>query len=255
MKKNLLMTFAISLAVLSAAPLAAQKGADLEEKPEGVMLPETGLIDVPTAGILDYYGFLIKTRFYSEGGVLGSLNFGVLERLNLGASMTVDRLVGSDSPVRMVRPEIQVRYRFHDGDYYVPAMAVGFDGQGYFYRKALKKYMEKGRGMYVVGSKEYLLPGLMFHGGLNVPDFDDGYIFGFLAANYTIGDKVAFMFEYDNLFHSDVPKRVNFGARFFVTPYFHIDAAMRDIGASEDFSDGSERNPERIVQMRYTTSF
>lgn len=255
MKKTMTAVFAFSFAALAAAPLAAQKGADREERPEGVILPETGLIDVPTAGILDYYGFLIKTRFYSGGGVLSSLNFGVLERLNLGASMAVDKLVGSESPVRMVRPEIQVRYRFYDGDYYIPALALGFDGQGYFYRKALKKYMQKGRGLYVAGSKEFLLPGLMFHGGLNIPDFDDGYIFGFLAANYTLGDKVSFMAEYDNVFHSDVPKRINLGTRFFVTPYFHLDVAIRDIGASEDFADGSERNPERVVQMRYTTSF
>ena len=163
------------------------------------------MIDVPTAGILDYYGFMVKTRFYSGGGVLGGLNFGVQERLNLGASMSVDKLVGSDSPIKMRRPEIQVKFRFFDGGYYIPAAAVGYDGQGYYYNPADKKYLEKGKGLYLVGSKEIGLAGLALHGGFNVPDFDNNYLFGFLGLNYTLEDKIAFMLEYDSMFHSDDP--------------------------------------------------
>ncbi|MFH1618464.1 MAG: hypothetical protein ABIG11_01010, partial [bacterium] len=78
-------------------------------KMETVLLPDTDLIDVPTAGILDYYGFLARTRFFSGGGIMSSLGFGVLQRLNLGASLTADQLIGSASPVRFVKPEIQVK--------------------------------------------------------------------------------------------------------------------------------------------------
>lgn len=235
--------------LLACAPAWAR------DKGEAPVLPDVEMIDVPTAGILDYYGFMFKTRFYSGGGVIGGLNFGVLERLNLGASMAVDKLVGSDSPIKMRRPEIQVRFRFHDGGYYIPALALGYDGQGYYYDSAAKKYMEKGRGLYVTGSKEVGVPGLALHGGLNVPDFDDGYLFSFLGLNYTLEEKVAFMAEYDSLFHSDHPSRFNTGMRLYVTPYFQLDLAVRGIGATGEYENGVKRRTERIAQLRYNTSF
>lgn len=242
----------VILAMLLVLPaLAAAK----DDGGEAVVLPDTEMIDIPTAGILDYYGFMLKTRFYSDGGVLGGINFGVQERLNLGASMLVDRLVGSDSPIKMRRPEIRVKFRFSDGGYYVPAMAVGYDGQGYYYDPAAKKYLEKGHGLYLVGSKEVLAPGLAVHGGFNVSDFDKQYLFGFLGVNYTLEDKVAFMVEEDNLFHTDDPSRLNVGTRLYVTPYFQLDFGVREINRSGRYSNGLKRRAERIVQMRYNTSF
>jgi len=248
-KLNIVLSMAL---LLAAVPVMAARDKD---KSEAVVLPDVEMIDIPTAGILDYYGFLVKTRFYSGGGVLGALNFGVLERLNLGAAMTVDRLVGSDSGVKMRRPEIQVKFRFYDGGYYIPAAAVGYDSQGYYYEPSDKKYLEKGKGLYLVGSKEIGVPSLVLHGGLNVPDFDNNYLFSFLGMNYTLEDKVAFMVEMDNMFHSNDPSRFNAGTRIYITPYFQLDLAVREIGRNGKFDNGFSRKAERIVQMRYNTSF
>ncbi|OGR42309.1 MAG: hypothetical protein A2X35_00985 [Elusimicrobia bacterium GWA2_61_42] len=246
------LNIVLSLLLLAAAPALAGKD---KAAGEAVVLPDVEMIDVPTAGILDYYGFMVKTRFYSDGGVLGALNFGVLERLNLGAAMTIDKLVGSDSGIKMRKPEIQVKFRFYDGGYYIPAAAVGYDGQGYYYNPVSKKYLEKGKGLYLVGSKEIGVPSLVLHGGLNVPDFDNNYLFGFLGVNYTLEDKIAFMLELDNMFHSNDPSRLNAGTRIYITPYFQLDLAMREIGRNGKFDNGDSRKAERIVQMRYNTSF
>jgi len=252
MKKVKLCLLALAV-FLTADPCAwAEKN-----KNEDMVLPDTELIDAPTAGILDYYGFMVKARFYSGGGVLGLLNFGVQERLNLGASMTVDRLVGSDSPVKMRKPEIRFKFRFYDGGYYIPALAVGYEGQGYNYDPADKKYLEKGKGLYLAGSKEIGVSNLMAHGGFNVSDFDKNYLFGFIGAGYTLEDKVSFLLEYDNLFHSADPLRLNAGTRIYITPYFQLDLAVREIGSSGHFDNAARtsRKPERIVQMRYNTNF
>ena len=242
----------LALLLLAAVPALAAKA---EDKGEALVLPDVEMIDVPTAGILDYYGFMLKTRFYSGGGVLGGLNFGVQERLNLGASMSVDKLIGSESGIKMRRPEIQVKFRFFDGGYYIPAGAVGYDGQGYYYNQSDKKYLEKGKGLYLVGSKEIGVPGLALHGGFNVPDFDNNYLFGFLGLNYTLEDKIAFMLECDSLFHSDDPSRVNAGTRLYITPYFQLDLGLRELGRNGTFAGGQKRKSERIVQMRYNTNF
>ena len=135
-KRKLLIALLGAVCALNSIAFAAK------DKAENIVLPDTELIDIPTAGILDYYGFQVKTRAYSNGGVLTALNFGVLERLNLGAAMAVDKFIGSDSPIKMRRPEIQVKFRFFDGGYYIPAAALGYDGQGYYYDSVTKKYLE-----------------------------------------------------------------------------------------------------------------
>jgi len=247
------LSAALMFLLLAAVPALAEG-----DKKEAVVLPDVEMLDIPTAGILDYYGFMLKTRFYSGGGVLGALNFGVLERLNMGAAMTMDKLIGSDSPIRMRRPEIQVKFRFFDGGYYMPAAALGYDSQGYYYDTASKKYLEKGKGMYLVGSKEIGVSNFVLHGGFNVPDFDNNCLFGFIGANYTLEDKLAFMLEYDNMFHSADPARMNAGMRMYVTPYFQLDIGMREIGRNGVFKDVlpvKARKAERIVQLRYNTSF
>ena len=250
MKKIQLTSLALAALLMSVSRAGAEKS-----KNENMVLPDTELIDAPTAGILDQYGFMIKTRFYSGGGVMGLLNFGVQERLNLGASMAVDRLLGDYSSVKMRRPEIRVKFRFYDGGYYIPAFAVGYEGQGYHYDQASKKYMEKGKGLYLAGSKEIGIPNLMAHGGFNISDFDKNYILGFIGASYTMEDKVSFLVEYDNLFHSTDPSRLNVGARVYITPYFQLDLAVRELGKNSLYSNGDTRKPERIVQMRYNTNF
>ncbi|MEK7746386.1 MAG: hypothetical protein AAB576_06960, partial [Elusimicrobiota bacterium] len=95
----------------------AAEGASEGGRPgvESLIEPDTQLIDVPTAGILDVGGFATQTRFFSEGGILEWLNFGMVHRLNLGASLNVERLVGSGTPVQLTRPELQLKFRFFDG--------------------------------------------------------------------------------------------------------------------------------------------
>jgi hypothetical protein len=231
---------------------SANAGKDKEQE---AVLPDTELIDIPTAGILDYYGFLVRTRVFSGGGVLSALSFGVLERLNLGASMIIDKLVGSGSPVKLVRPEIHVKFRFYDGGYYLPALALGYDGQGYFYDTDLKKYMEKERGLYLIGSREIGVSNLMAHAGFNISDFDDNLLYGFLGFNYTIEDKISLLVEYDEFFHESVNERFNIGTRIYITPFFHLDLSVREIGKDKTFDNNDERKAERIVQLRYNTSF
>ena len=248
--KLLAAVFGIICALNYGAFAAKEK-----DRGENIVLPDTEIIDIPTAGILDYYGLQVKTRAYSNGGVITALNFGVLERLNLGAAMAVDKLIGSDSPIRMRRPEIQVKFRFFDGGYYIPAAALGYDSQGYFYDSVSKKYLEKGKGLYLVGSKEVGISNFVVHGGFNVSDFDNSYLFGFLGANYTLEDKIAFLLEFDNLFHKDDPSRFNVGTRVYITPYFQLDLDIRELSAGRDFSNGIPRKTERVVQLRYSTNF
>ncbi|MEF3279530.1 MAG: hypothetical protein K6357_00980 [Elusimicrobiota bacterium] len=246
--KKIFILFSV-IFFISQILIAQEKNS---KRDEIIVTPEVNLIDIPTAGVIDYSNFAFKSRFYNNGGVLAYMNVGVLDRLNLGASFMIDKLIGSESPIKMVRPEIQLKFRFYDGGYYIPALSMGYDGQGYFYDKDLKKYMQKGKGLYLVGSREALLSNLMVHLGFNIPDFDDGYLYSFVGLNYNLDDKVNFIIEYDNLFHSDYHSRLNSGMRISITPNFSLDIAFRNIGRNSKFSNGEDDKMERIVQFNTT---
>lgn len=261
--RRLLAAAAAALLALPAAAAPGRKGraaaaegapAADEVAPKGLLPPDTELVDIPSAAAVDVGGFDTRTRFFNRGGVLEWAGFGVYPRVNLGASLHVDKLLGTDSPVQMTRPELQIKWRFFDGDRLIPAVAVGFDGQGYFYNRPNKRYDNKQRGVYVVGTQEVGLPGLQAHAGMNISDFDSNSLFGFLALSQNLYDRVKLMAEWDAI-HDYFDSRVNLGLRFYITPDFHFDFAVRAVGQGGAFSDGVPRGPERIAQFKYTGHF
>jgi hypothetical protein len=222
---------------------------------DSLLAAQTDVIDTPTAAVLDYMGYASRTRFFSRGGIIQYVNFGIFQRLNLGASLNIDGVIGSDRDVRLRAPDVQVKYRFFDGDRYIPAFAVGYDGQGWVYNVPGKRYNERQRGFFVVGSQELGVPGLMGHPSFNISDFDTNNIFAALPLTYNLRDKVEFLAEWDNAFNTISNSRLNAGLRAFVTPNFSIDFAVRRIGRGGLYSDGQERGEERIVQLKYSGNF
>lgn len=222
--------------------------------PRGLLPPDTDLVDAPTAAVLDVGAFSSRTRFFNRGGVLQWLGFGVYPRVNLGASLHVDKLLGTDSPVQLTRPELQVKWRFFDGDRLIPAFALGFDGQGYFYNRPIKRYNNKQRGLYFVATQEIGLPGLQAHAGMNISDFDSNALFGVLGLSMNLYDRAKVMLEWDNI-QDFYDSRLNAGVRFYINPSFHFDFAVRAIGQGGTFSNAVPRGPERIAQFKFTGHF
>jgi hypothetical protein len=216
--------------------------------------PDIDVIDAPTSSVLDYGGYSSRSRFYSAGGLLEYVSFGVYPGLNLGASAAVDGLIGNGPDVRVRAPAAQVRYRFYDGDASVPSFAAGYDGQGYLYDSSSQRFDERQRGFYIVASKEIGTPGLQIHPSINVSDFNSNSVYGSLPLTLNIRDKAALLAEWDNIAdfsHS----RVNIGVRAYLTPSFEVDFAVRSIGAGGYFSDGQRRGPERVLQLKYAGNF
>src|SRR5262249_35131314 len=161
----------------------------------------------------------------------------------LGASLTIDDLVGNDRIVRVRAPNAQIKWRFYEGDRQLPSLAVGYDGQGYLYNQPDKKYNQRQRGFFIVATQELGVPGLPFHSSMNISDFNSNSIFGCLPLSYNIMDKVALMAEWDNI-NDFRDSRVNGGLRTYITPHFFVDFAVRGIGQGGHYSDGNSRGPE-----------
>jgi len=238
----------------SALKIKAKAAREARAAREGSGTPDTDGIDTPTTAVLDNYGYSACSRFYSSGGLLQYLSFGVYPGINLGASVAVDGLVGDERNVRMRAPTAQVKYRFYEGDNAMPSFAVGFDGQGYRYNPGLRRFNQRQRGFYIVATKELGFPGIQLHPSFNVSDFDSNGIFGAIPLSINIRDKASILIEWDNIANwSD--SRINAGLRAYLTPNFNVDFAVRAIGAGGFYGDGAPRGPERIVQLKYSNSF
>lgn len=205
-------------------------------------------VDVPTSDVLDAGTFATTFRFYNEGGLMSRLALAPFRRVNLGISFDIQRFIGSGDP-RIITPDVYFKLRAFDGSDILPALALGYDSQGYLYQRPAKKFLHQERGLYLVMSHEIFLPDLEFHGGVNVPDVDnDAKVYGFLASTFRITNGFALLLEYDNI-RNGPENRFNAGGRFWVIPSFNIDIAARNIG--RDSLEGAER----ILRLNYVAKF
>jgi hypothetical protein len=232
--------------VLVLMPLTSLQSAEKK-----VFSRSIEVIDIPTADVVDHYGYHVSFRFGKEGNLQTKTSFGVFPRLNLGFGLDGERVIGTESS-RLNKPTINVKFRLFDGKHNLPALAMGFDGQGYVFNKQTDEYEQREKGFYVVSTSEFVVPNLMIHVGGNIFDFDEGNsarAFGGLSYNYA--DTIGLMFEYDHASEYK-ERRINFGAKYFVTPVFTIDVAGRN---TPEAPGRSKRETERIVRLNYTGSF
>jgi hypothetical protein len=209
----------------------------------GAVGGDTYLIDAPSAEILPVRAFGINTRVFSGGGLLSYFDFAVSGRFSIGVSETAEHIIGTnDEEIKLLVPALQMKFRAYDGDNTFPALAVGFDNQGFMYDHGENKYLQTARGAYVVLSKEILTPGLILTPGANITvngfEFDKPAVF--VGASYNISDIFAVMAEWDNV-RSIADSRVNGGLRVYLYDSFSIDFALRNFN----------NKAERVVQLKY----
>ncbi len=212
---------------------------------------ETAIIDVPTAETLDRYQASFLTRAYDHGTIMESIDFGVFPRINIGVSVAVHELLGSSDEVRVLDPDFQVKWKIFDGNLYLPAIAIGYDGRRYGYGydedrifSDSKEYLDDRKGGYITMSREIIFPGLNATAGINLSDWEK--LYWFTGMYYTLADKISFLAEWDSI-RNVRDSRLNIGMRFYLHPSLALDGAVRRIGRGDE--------SERILQIRYVTSF
>ena len=210
----------------------------------------TELIDTPTHSILDYGSYEIQFRIFNNGGVTPKLSFGIFKVLNIGVSWEFSNIIGVGNTIVAI-PALQLKLNVYEGDKNFPGVAVGYDGQGFFYDDSKSEFLQKGKGAYVVAGKELFLPGLNFNIGLNVNDFKDVALIGFAGSSYSIVDETLLaMLEYDNI-GKGAYSRLNVGFKLWVTENFGIDLMLRNILTGEEERLGCER----VLRLSYQGRF
>jgi hypothetical protein len=213
---------------------------------------EVEVVDTPTADVVDHYGYNVSFRFGKDGALQAKTLFGVFPRLNLGFSLDGERMIGTED-ARLNKPTLNVKFRMFDGPGVLPALAIGYDGQGYYFDRTLDEYTQKEKGLFLVATKEILVSNLMFNVGVNNYDLEEGDSTRcFTALSYNYLQTVGLMLELDHFNEFDKERRVNFGLKYFVTPVFTVDVIGRNV---PEVPRSVSRETERIVRLSYTGSF
>ncbi len=154
----------LSLVLLPASRLAAQGSAGT-----GGHVEPRFIVDMPTAGLLAKETYAVDALFYGDGGLLVGFSAGILGRLAVGLSYGGSGIIGGGEPVMNPAPGFYVKVRVIDEAVVFPAIALGFDSQGYDgYIKESNRYVVKSPGFYGAISKNYDMLGyLSIHGGIN----------------------------------------------------------------------------------------
>ncbi|MBN1384661.1 MAG: hypothetical protein JW983_07275 [Elusimicrobia bacterium] len=206
------------------------------------------IIDIPTAEVVEYTSFKLSFRMHGSGGIIPKMVFGVFKPINIGMSWDINNLIGTGhNEIDTQPPAIFFKARIFSGGMIIPAIAIGYDGQGYgTYNDDTDKYQYREKGIYLTLTREFFIPGLETSFGCNIYDFDDDGLFGFIGFCYGIENKILFLGEYDNI--SSAPEnRANLGAKIFITDKVDVGVAGRNLFRGPE--------SERIAIIKYNGKF
>lgn len=165
------------LSILLFSSMSFAQEIEPPQPQEVSLLEARKLIDAPTAGLLPRGSFDVDMRIYPGGGVTTIMDIGITPRLMIGLSYGGEYVISERKPDWYPDMEFAVKLRLLHETYLLPAMAVGYDGQGNGpYDDSLKRYAYKAKGFYGVISKNYLMAAEIpvgLHGGINY-SLEDG---------------------------------------------------------------------------------
>lgn len=208
---------------------------------------EEYLIDTPTAKVAPVKTFTATSRVFSEGGLVTFFTFTPFERFSIGTGVTLEHIVGTnDKDIKVLPPSLQLKFQMYDGSEIWPMLAIGFNNQGFYYDHEEDKYLQLAKGLYLSATQEVLTEGLMLNYGLNITtdSFEFKKLHSFVSLNYSITDFLDIMAEWDNI-RSMRTSRVNTGLRFYISEFFALDFAVRNLN----------NKAERILQIKYNYTF
>jgi hypothetical protein len=202
MVKKIGALMVLCLLALSASSFAQEKGEVIRVSAFSALQPRK-LVDCPTAGLLPRGSFDFDIRIYGNGGVVTTIDVGLMRRFMIGLSFGGENIIGDGDADWNPRIEFLAKYRLVNETYVLPAFVIGFDSQGYgAFDDSLDRYMYKSKGFYAVISKSYLVAEVPvgFHFGTNYSlENDDGDkdIPIFFGADVQVTEDLGFVAEYD----------------------------------------------------------
>ncbi len=290
MKSNRLISFSsifVAIVFISTAITFAQQFKDRSLSQQG-QVPQVKedsyfskpvhLIDLPTASILRGGDLRTSLRLYDQGGALSYLSVGISNRMMFGVSFGGLHVIGGENVKWNDRPNVHIAYRVVEENLVMPALSIGYDGQGYgvFWRRdnydvpdsvrstlvpektMLNRYSVKSRGFYVIVSKGYAsLWKIGLHAGLSYSlEHSDGDTDPtiFMGTDMLVTRDLGLVAEYDFATNDDKVRGANNGKGFLnigfkwaITRKIYLEFDVKDLLAQKD----NRPDVRRILRFVY----
>jgi len=226
------------------------------------------IVDFPTAGLYARGEYGVEMDLYSDGGLLFGIGVGIARFVSFGVSYGGIGFIGSGDPDMNPRPEVNLRVRLLEEDVALPALALGFDSQGYgrYFDEedgyGEQRYLVKSRGFYAVASKNWDLVGpLSLHAGISFSlenDVDDDPTV-YVGLMKTFEETAEFAVEFDvaaNDTRGDpriVERRghLNVSVAWRVSEDFSLALKVRDIATTDKEGVADQRKWNRGFCLSY----
>jgi hypothetical protein len=235
------------------------------------------MIDCHTAAILPRGCFSVECRAYPNGigdipgsGVTVSIAAGMTHRLTVGFGYGGDGIIGRADPCFNPHIGALIEYAILEESYFFPALAVGYDHQGFGgIDRLYNGYTYKSAGLFCSASKNYLLYSslqLGLHGGINYSfegyqdiHWPNGY------AGLTVGftNALSFAMEYDlalnqrdpttgsPAYYNPVAGFLNMGVRLSITRTFSVEIDAKDVVENKIDAAGNRMGWGREMKLLY----
>lgn len=206
---------------------------------------DTECVNTPTAEVINYGIGELTVRVYSGGGVVTRFVFAPFNRVSFGGSLDVEKLIGYETP-KVHDPAFYFKWKIFDGTVIFPAVALGYDGQGYNFNN--NSYTFPAKGVFLTFSQNILLDKLFLNYGVNLAKYkEETRMFGFAAVKFTLEDIVNLSVEIENVGEVDI-QRVNLQCGIVLAKIVNVDILFINLGkTAEDI--------ERQVRINYQYKF
>lgn len=193
------------------------------------------VIDTPTTQLYapQEYGFNIF--MYDEGEMITEFTFGMIRGLNVGLSMDFYKAISKEN-MKTRPPKLNTKISVYSGGKYFPAMAFGYEGQGYG-QYVNGNYLQREKGLYFVFGRELFIQDWEWDAGVNMYDFENTELYGFINTSYLFAHHCSVLLEYDNI-HRTPQNRWNIGFRYELNKYLNMSISVKRIN---DVDNGFER--------------
>jgi len=164
--------------------------------------PLQKLIDCPSAGGPEPGSYDFELRAYPDGGVLAGFTVGLFRRFSLGLFYGGTGIIGFTRPDWNPQPGITASCRLMDESLLLPALAVGYNNQGYGdWNDSTDRYQFKAKWFYAALGKNFLWrylgeTGLHFGVNMNPAEGDDGQLDLFAALDLRLVQQLAIISEW-----------------------------------------------------------
>jgi hypothetical protein len=161
------------------------------------------LVNKPTASSISFKSEIFSLNFSGNSNFVLNGEYSPFENFSVGLAFGGNNFFGKDKVIFQSYPGILLKYRFINENKYIPAIAIGFNSQGYGnFNEKLKEFEINSPGFYLVLSKSFKWKYgyVAWHLGANYsfePASNLRKINPYLGFEHTLGKRSSLNFEYD----------------------------------------------------------